>query len=245
MSRLATRLLLPLLALTLFAACSQPSDPQPQRQEATVYVGPEIPTAVGAAMIMIDLSAMPILRSAAIEIFDGFYLSPLAPVAADGSVAFELPAAADVPAAVMTDVEYFLPWIDSFTGCTLEASNPSVSATYLLFELISIPGVAILTVEGLYLAVATSEPVTPTTTFNEILQSGLQSWVYADGATTVTTDPGVCPGDSGPSLAVDISLNQGWNLLEWEVGMDGSTVESLSLVNSTAEEIYLMAAGGL
>lgn len=246
MSRLNARPLAPLLAVLalILAACGQPSEPRPTGLEGTVNTPTGAPTVLAVAMLLIDDSGPSAITADALtQVSEGLYVGPLSPVAEDGSFTLPLPPAADIPANLLGDVQDFLSLLGGFPGCTLQASDPSVQATRLLFEIVSIPTIATMTVEGLAITLASAEPITSVSDLNEVLQSGLQAFVYADGATTVTTDPAECANDS-LTLSVDIALAEGWNQLEWSAEFDGSTLTGLALGNSTAEELHVFPVGG-
>lgn len=236
-------LLLALLALIL-AACGQPSEPPPAGLEGTVTTPAGASAALAVAMVLIDDSGPSAITADALtQIGEGAYVGPFSPVAEDGSFTLPLLPGEDLPANLLVDAEDFLSLVDSFPGCALTASDPAVETTRLYFEILSIPAIAVLSIEGLAVTLASAEPLSSLADLGDVLQAGLQSFVYADGATTLTTDPAECDNAS-ITLSVDLALARGWNQLEWSPQFDGSTLTGLALGNSTADDLYVYPVGG-
>src|SRR5690606_31620608 len=98
--------------------------------------------------------------------------------------------------------------------CELAASAPTTLATPLIFSIITVPGVFLTTFDsGPVPALVSDSPVNPLATppaANATVV--LQSYVYADGATTLTTTGTNCmlEGIASP-LVVELDLQLGWN----------------------------------
>lgn len=241
MTRLHLRLFTALLAVLVVAACSQPSEPQPRGPEGAVRSSPGAPVDLGAALILVDIDSVASLEAAAVTEFqEGYYLGPVTSIDEDGNVIIELPAGDDLPSALMSDADEFLYNVAQYPGCALSASNATVDVTEAVFELITFPGVALLSVEGLIPALATNERMPASPDIQDLAGMTFQTWVYAAGATTINTVPAVCTAASNPSLSVDVSLSSGWNQLEWAITIDAADdLESMTLRNSTAEELHI------
>ncbi len=241
MSRLSPRLLAPALAILIVAACSQPSEQPPAGPQGTVHEVEGAPVMLGAAMFFVDITGpMALDPASVIEAEPGLYLGPVTGIGADGSFALELPEGSELPAALMEDADYFVYNALTSASCSLVASDPTVDVTTAAFELVTVPGIALLSVEGLIPAIATAEELSVPITDEEVFAARFQTWVYADGPTTVVTDPAVCD-DAGSSVSVDVSLASGWNQLEWTILTDElGDFAGLALGNSTADELHVL-----
>src|SRR5690554_559891 len=240
-------LLLVPLALLLLAACSQPptvSAGGPLRA-GTVHTaeGSTLPPVLGAAILLVDFVAALETTSTVTEVSENFYVGPLAPVGSDGAFELTFPAGADIPAGVMLPVEESVINLTGLASCTITATDPSVMVTGMAFEGLTLPGVALVTVEGLYLALSTAEEVEDVDAPDLFESARSQTWVYASGPTQLATSPATCefPLPSEDSISVNATLSAGWNILEWTIEADAtSTGAELRLRNSTAEELHLL-----
>lgn len=242
-------LLLALVAplLIVLSACSDPpTEPPSSEPTVTVHVpeGSALPTPLAATILLADFGAMG-TTSTVTEIGENLFVGPVAPLRPDGTVDLVFPDGEDLPLGVLLPAEEAVLNVLDWTGCTLTASDPSVLLTGMMFEGIGLPGVAVLTAEGLYLALATAELVEDISDPSVLYSTRSQTWVYASGPTTVETTPATCEGTAPevPWLSVDLSLDSGWNLLEWVMtNNELDEVLGISLRESTAEELYLLPA---
>ncbi len=245
MSRLRLRLLAATLAVLVIAACSQPAEQQPTGPQGTVHTPSGAPTMLGVTLFFIDFdSAATLSPATVVEAGEGIYVGPITTIAEDGSFTLELPEGSDLPAALMGSAEDFVHSFSMVASCDLVASDPTVNVTKTVFELVTIPGIALLSIDGLMIAVGTAEQLPDAPTSEELYAARFQTWVYADGPTTVVTDPAVCE-DPDLTLSVDVSLTAGWNQLEWTIVVDELGVPTgIELGNSTAEELHVLPLGG-
>lgn len=242
MSRLHLRLLTATLAVLVIAACSQPPNEEqpPSGPEGTVHTQSGEPAMVGAALFFLDLGEPTDPEPVSvIDAGDGLYFGPVTTIAADGSFTLALPDGSELPAALMKDADGFVYNALLHPSCALSASDATVSVTSAAFELITIPGIGLLSVEGFVPGIATAEALPATPTEEDVFAARFQTWVYATGPTTVVTDPVVCDSD-GQTLSVSVSLTSGWNQLEWTVVTDDmGDFAGMVLGNSTADDLHV------
>lgn len=97
-----------------------------------------------------------------------------------------------------------------------------------------------MSIDGLEPAIATNKRMPAAPDSDDLADLYWQTWVYATGATNVSTSPAVCSSASDGSVSVNVSLASGWNQLEWRLTVDGDgNLDSLSLVNSSADELHV------
>ncbi|MBX3143651.1 MAG: hypothetical protein KF813_07845 [Trueperaceae bacterium] len=241
MSRSYLRLLAPLLVVLVVAACSQPAEPQPTGPQGTVRNVPGGQVMLGVGLLLMDFDDMgtPVSMSVT-EFEEGVYLGPVAPVGEDRGFTLTLPDGTELPSALMTDADAFVYNVNEFAGCSLNASNATVQVTKAAWSLITVPGVAVLSIDGLEPAIATNKRMPAAPDSDDLADLYWQTWVYATGATNVSTSPAVCTSASDASVSVNVSLASGWNQLEWRLTVDGDgNLDSLSLVNSSADELHV------
>ena len=184
------RLLLLFLPLTLLAlsACGSPTAAPPAAVtlDGVVTSAPGADPVLGAALAFIDTSS-PVGTSSVTEIFENFYMGPLAPVGADGSFSIQYPEGSELPAVLMGPAQDSVLNVTDFPGCSLVASDPAVTTTIVLFELVGVPGIGLVTALALpSLATAEALPETPT---GGLLAARFQTWVYAGGPTAWSLGP--------------------------------------------------------
>ncbi|MFA5551014.1 MAG: hypothetical protein WDA03_05290 [Trueperaceae bacterium] len=178
------------------------------------------------------------------EIFENFYMGPLAPVGADGSFSIQYPEGSELPAVLMGPAQDSVLNVTDFPGCSLVASDPAVMTTSVLFELAAVPGIGLVTAVGTTFALSTAEALPATPTGEDYLAARIQTWMYASGPTSLATEPATCattvPDD--PTLSVSASLAAGWNQLEWTVDTDDTGgILGFNLNNTTAEELHVLS----
>lgn len=241
-------LLLLTLAFLLLAACSSPppESTDDTLRTGTVQVPAEtpVPPIIGSAIVMMEFAPIE-ATSTVTQVFENLYLGPVSPIGPEGAVELVFPVGSDVPAAVLSPAEESILNIGGMPGCTLTATDPSVMVSTVAFEGASVPGVALITAEGLYLAMTTGEELTDLDSPSALANVGSQTWVYATGPTRLTTSPAICDSDfpEGGWYSVDAELTTGWNHLEWVMVADElGTFEGVRLGNSTAEELHFYAA---
>lgn len=242
--RLHLRLLVPAVAILVVAACSQPTDQGPQATfiDGALSMPDALPVALGVATFFVHIAPDALKPAAVTEVDEGLFIGPIANLDANGNFSLELPAGEELPAALMQDAEASIYNVESMADCSLSASDPAVKLTGAAFEGITVPGAMILTVDGLMPALSTAEALSETPTEEEFVAARFQTWVYATGPTTLVTEPAVCVDSFG--LSVDVTLQAGWNQLEWTFDVDELGVpEGIRLNNSTADELHVMPWG--
>lgn len=235
------------LALLLLAACSSPPPPTPDEPAAingSIRQRPEVPPMLGAAMVMMDFSGAP-ASAAVTEIYEGFYVGPLAPIGADGKAEIRYPTGSEIPSNLLVPVAEAVLNFYGTPACTVIASNPSVRATPIAFEGATVPGVALFTAGQTWFSYATAEELPDDLDTVEYSEQRFQTWMYATGATTLTTDPAPCvvaPPDTD-YVSLNVSLQAGWNQLEWALeANEVDEVVGYILQNSTVEEVHFYPA---
>ncbi|CAN5821030.1 hypothetical protein BH23DEI1_BH23DEI1_06710 [soil metagenome] len=203
----------------------------------TTLEGAPAPLAVG--LMLIDFDA-PVLLASVTEIEPGTFVGPLSPVDADGAFTMVLPDGAGLPDGVFTTADDFVLFMP--VDCSLDASAPEVRVTGAVFEFVTIPGVALLTANGLEFAIATDQPADPTDE-PSLYDLAFQTWVYAEDAVEVQSMGTGC--DDGFSYSIDVSLTAGWNQLSWTIEYDAlaDTVTGVALRNSDVEDVFVLGIG--
>ena len=209
----------------LCAACGGPASPAVQAIVGRA-VNPGGGAVLGVGMVMFD----PLLAPTAVTVLPigpGMYATGLVPAAVDGGFRLPLPAAADLPDAVLVAAEDFLVDLVSLADCALAADAPAARVIAHVFDGESYPGLYAATLDGLRLAVATERPVDPTDI--DAYDGRFLVWLYADRPVALTAVGAGCAG----SLEVDLDLAAGWNVAGWtfDAGAfelrDASNVESV------------------
>ena len=198
------------------------------------------PPALAAGMFVIDV-ATAFGPTSFTEIEAGVFIGTTAPIGADGSVTVTLPAHADIPDVLFGTAGTFLVQVTELADCSLIASAPAVRVMNAVFELLTVPGMGVLTVDGFVPALATDTYVDLSVADMQTLYaSKFQTWVYSEGAVTVHTEGSGCE-TVGNGVDVDVDLVEGWNQLSWGivVDTDTDTVTGLTLRNSTGTELFL------
>ena len=232
------------LTLLALSACGSPTAAPPTAVtlDGVVTSVPGGEPVLGAALVFIDVSGA-VVTSSVTEIFENFYMGPLAPVAADGSFSIQYPEGSELPAVLKAPVQDSVLNVTDFPGCSLVASDPSVTANSLMLELAAVPGIGLVTAVGSTFALSTAEALPAPPTGEDYLAARMQTWMYASGPTSLDTEPATCAttGPDEQSLSVSASLVAGWNQLEWTMETnDTGEIQGLSLTNTTAEELHVL-----
>lgn len=219
------RLAVLFVAALVLAACSSPPPAGPASVRGSVAPSEEYVFGVGlafrsAAMVMSELQ-----NAAVFEVEEGFYVTAIAPLDADGAFSLALPDHADVPDDHLVPAETFLynvVWID---GCTLEASDASALVSFHLFELLTFPGLYAVTESGPTLAIA-SDAAIDTTLPEDVAFADrpILAWLYADKAVTIASDGDGCSDPMDGTLDVDLTLARGWNQVAWTIDFDADVL---------------------
>ena len=239
-----------LLALTV-AACTAPTAPidtscSVRGVAHALDTDPTLtPLALSLLLVRDDaLNGAGIDASAFTDIAGTFYLGPASPVAPNGSFELDFPPGADVPTATLVSADDFVYEARLLPTCALDASDAgaSVSVVSLPLLMLSVPGIATYTIDGVLAAVITTEPIDLDAT-DPLAGIDFVTWVYATRAVDVASGAG-CATDSF-DLAVDVSLRKGWSQLEWVV-TEGEGLEplrlQLQLRNSSAASVHVYPA---
>jgi len=193
---------------------------------------------LGVAFMMVDETGLSSLslseRSAFIEVVPGIFVDSVAPIDADGAFSLTLPDVDDVPSTTFVDVEdfyYNLSWGDE--ACALIVSDAAAQVSFTAFELITLPGFLVYTVDGVALATLSNEPIDfeELESFDDLLGIAFVTWIAADRPVEVATNA-ACDADG---VSVDLTLSAGWNQVAFELGAS----ESYSLTNDDSDELFL------
>lgn len=225
------------LAVAL-AACSQPPPIDTRTVVSGTATGLEDVLPLGVAFMMVDETGLSSLslseRSAFIEVFPGVFIDSVAPIDADGAFSLVLPDVDDVPSATFVDVEDFYYNLSFGAGdeCALIVSDPAARVSFTAFELITLPGFLVYTIEGVALATLSSEPIDfdALESFEDLEGIAFVTWIAADRPVEVTTNA-ACDADG---VSVDLTLGAGWNQVAFELG-----AESYSMTNDDGDEFFL------
>ena len=217
------------------------------RVEGTASVFEDAAPPIGVALVLIDDMPLNVLSSSVIEIFDGGYLGPVSPVAADGSFTLVLPPGADIPQTVFAPADDFVTLLRSVDACGLEASDASVAVTALFsqFELWHMPSIAVITADGFQIAFNTDALIETGGEGEPDLQDfRYLVWVYAQSAVDVTSTGAGCD-EGGFVYGVDVSLEAGWNQLGWSLSYDeiADDFTGMTLGNSD-DDVYVLGFPG-
>lgn len=211
------------VALTACGTTQPPQSPEPD-VKATYYDPPVATPPVPLAAAMLVISPEPVLMSAGgqqiapsalTEVGEGWFVGPVAPIGEDGSVALEFVEADSDLEALLVPADELLLGIDP-AACAVTASDTSVMVTATAFELITTPGVVVLTADGLVPGVLSAEPMTATDT-PSLAEHTFYGFVYASAPVEVSAmgDDCVTAG-----VTADVSLEAGWNWVAWTVELD-------------------------
>lgn len=176
------------------------------------------------------------------EVDPGLHLGPVAPVGADGSVEVTLPAPADIPANVLQDVTAMFPALENAPDCSLTASAAATQATPVLFQLITVPGVFLVTFDGFIPAFMSDSGTNPLTVPAEDLDTWtVYTYIYADGPTSVASTGTDCtvPGIDAP-FVFDLDLVEGWNEIAVTIDFGApNDPELVTMTNGAAPELFI------
>lgn len=221
------------LALMLTACGTQRAPATITELTAAYYAPPvagTVPPAFGATMMVFDPLPVEALAPAALaRVSEYWKLGPAGAIGPDGSVTVPLPPADDDLEALLVSAPDLL-----FEGCALAASDPSVLVTPTGFELVTSPGVAVLTSEGWVPGVVTDVAL-PSFEEADVLGVTFYSFVYATGPVTVTGEGAECISEGE---TVELELEAGWNWVGWSFT---DTEASVRTVPAPAEAYLTMA----
>ncbi len=245
--RLATAAALVLTVTSLLAACSQPQEQEPRPTTVELNVNQLEGTSpiLGAAFLMVDIDEVPISRASVIEVEPGVFVSPLAGLNADGTITAVLPEDGAVPASTLTSPDAFLANLDLGESCSIEASSSAAKVSELYFMLtFNFPGFFAVSLGGLTPAMVTTELFTVPEDFGEIYGYTFVSWMFADRAVSISTEPAVCVVEDA-EFGIDLNLQQGWNQIAWSFTQDpvSLAVTGVFLDDSDHETLYLTPGG--
>lgn len=206
-------------------ACGTTQPPQsPDLAVTASYYDPPVATPVvplAAAMMVIAPGAVSmgagdhVASSALIEVEEGWYVGPVTPIGEDGSVAMDFLEADSDLEALLVPADELLLFVDPVV-CTVTASDASVMVTATAFDLVTTPGVAVLTADGLVPGILSDEPIIATDTAS-LAELSFYGFVYASAPVEVTAlgDDCVTAG-----VTADVSLEAGWNWVVWTLVPD-------------------------
>ncbi len=246
--RLVPALTLVLTLGLLLAACSQPTEQEPQPETVDLMVNelPGSPVLLGATFVMVDFSASPLSAASVIEVEPGAFVGPLAGLNDDGTVSGILPEEDDVPTSTLINAADFLYGYGPGPTCSFVASDAAARVSQTTFELVSFPGFFAMTVGGLAPAAVTTAPIIDPSDLDELYGHTYVTWVFADRPVTIVTEPALCDIEGDFELGVDLSLQQGWNQVAWTIGQDdplSSDATGLYLADSDHEGLYISPTG--
>ncbi len=246
-----TALVLAALAATL-TACSTTTPPpeQPSPDVTASYYDPPAavtpPVALAAAMAIISpvpvaiaTSGEPSTTVSLIDAGEGWFLGPPAAIDEDGSFTLDFLPADDDLEALLVPADEMLLDVDT-TTCDVTVSDPTVEVTAVAFELLAVPGLVVITVDGMAPGILSDEPMTATDT-PSLAQRTFYGFVYATGAVEVSATG---PGCVAETTTAEVSLEPGWNWVAWTVVLDET--DSFSHVHmadvEAPEQAYLTTA---
>ncbi len=211
-------------ALTACGGTTQPPQPAEPDINASYYDPPIATPLVPLAAAMLVISPEPVLMGAGvehtvpsglIEVGEGWFVGPASPIGEDGSVAMDFIEADGDLEALLVPADELLLGIDP-VACAVAASDTSVMVTATAFELVTTPGIVVLTADGLVPGVLSDEPMTATDT-PSLAELTFYGFVYASAPVEVNAmgDDCVTAG-----MTADVSLEAGWNWVTWTVELD-------------------------
>ena len=231
----------------LLAACAAPTTPPGPTHDITVtYYAPPIadaPAAFGAAVTLIDPNAVLIASedaspsAALIEGRPGLLIGPVALIGEDGTLELDLPQADEELEAVLVPAAELLEFVVADElACPVTASDESVKVTPLGFDAITVPGISPLTGYGATYGLITTEEVEDLDDSAALDRLSFYGLVYADGPVEVTATDDGCVTEE--SLHAELSLEAGWNWVEWRPVFDETDTfshRSLEVVDEPQE----------
>lgn len=236
------------LVLGLTACGGQTPPPTPEPDVAAAYYdnsGGAAPVVLAASIGVLDPAEMGpaassdnIAPAGLIDTGFGWHLGPLAAIGPDGSFELEFPKVDADLEAILVPVEEMNMLGDSPT-CSLTVSDTAVNVTGIGFEGITVPGVMLLTVEGVLPAIMTDEELA-VVDLATLVQNPTYGFAYATGPVDVVADGAACEAEG---TTLDLSLDEGWNWLKWQLFVDET--DTITHVHATTverpEEVKLTA----
>lgn len=216
------------------------TDPASPQTVPATYAAAEGTEPALALALYFETEVMVASPASFTEVMEGLYFGPVGSIGADGSVDLVMPSTEDVPAAIMLTAETFTSVIDALADCDLTASDPTVAVSRVEPSTpLGNPGVAAMSLSGARPTIVTDEPLDPDTfTELELMATGHPTWVYAEEAVSVEAAGLGCTSGS-VDMVIDLDLAAGWNQVTWDFGLDGATVNSVTLRNSDGEPVYI------
>jgi hypothetical protein len=238
------------LALMLvLAACATPTEPVDTSftVSGTAYADQFDPGLVplGVSLFLFRDDAFPaaVQTNSFIAVNDDIFVSPISPVADDGSFELVFPDGDDVPASTLAAAADFVVNARDIPTCSVVASDATANVTTAAWEFASVPGIVMYLLEGAALTIISSEPIDFDDPDLTVFDLEFVTWVYADSAVDVSTGAGCDTGTF--EVIVDVSLQAGWNQLEWALTEGaGTDPDVLRLRNSVADDVHAYIAFG-
>lgn len=224
------------LALAL-AACGTQTPPPPAPEpdvSATFYdppggaASPVLAAAIGIydPTATVTAAASGKFGAALIDTGFGWHLGPVATIGPDGTVALEFPELDADLEALLLPVEEMVLGNDT-VACPLTVSDDAVNATVIGFEGLTAPGVMAATVDGLVPGILSDDEF-ESVDLDAFAQNPVYGFVYVSGPVDVSATGAACEAQG---TTIDVSLDEGWNWLKWEVLLDEA--DAFSHVNVT------------
>lgn len=227
------------LVLGLAACGGQTPPPTPEPDVAAAFYdnsGGVAPAVLAAAIGVLDPAEMaPVASSgnsapaALIDTGYGWHLGPIAAIGPDGSFELEFPELdADLEAMLVPVEEMNL--LGGAPTCSLTVSNTAVNVTGIGFEGITVPGVLLLTVEGVFPGIVSDEELA-VVDLETLVQHPSYGFAYATGPVDVVAEGAACQAEG---TTMDLSLDEGWNWLKWQLFVDET--DTITHVHATTVE---------
>lgn len=239
--KVPTRLSVLALALVL-AACSQAPAPSAPKLTGTLIDTGAPASALGATLLTIVPSEITAVDL--VEVMPGMWATPAGPVASDGSIEIPLPAAADIPAAVLVGADEML--VIGTTTCPLiGASSTARFTSFGFFGSVPVPVVALLYFTGTLPTLASDEVIDFAAADYSQFDYRSISWVYATEDSHVTAGTTGCVV-AGTTISADLHLKSGWNQVAatFEVDEGTGNLVGLTYADDDTSEIYFNAPVG-
>jgi hypothetical protein len=243
--RASDRRLVALLLVATLVACGAPQPPAVSTIDGTIARPAGAPAPLGVAVVVFDDIEPPGgLPSSVIEFDDGYYAGPVGSVGADGRFTLTFPDGASLPPGVFAPADDFLLNARRLDACQLTASDPAARVTTAFFDLITLPGITILTADGLMFGITTDRPLgfdLEGAVLADFAGHAFQTWVYADRAVGVGASGDGCTTQDMTFL-VDVTLAEGWNVLSWTVTVDADSgrLSGVALRDGEADEVFVI-----
>jgi hypothetical protein len=233
------------LVAALLVSCGAPPPPTPPDEPDFVGSYYDLP---GVTDPIVPLGGavwigVPVLVAEAaeglslVEPAPGWFLGPTFPVGEDGVLEIEFPEPGADLEALLVPAEQVFDGIDPLV-CEVTVSDPSVWVTPSFFELISVPGLLTLTVDGAFPTLMTAAKLTATD-LPHLATHTYFGFVYASGAVEVSALGTACEDDG---LTADLSLQEGWNVISWTVHLDDMNgFHHLHAIDSPMPEVVYLA----